>query len=249
MAAFLACLGAFVALTAALLAAPWIGDLDESVARVHPKQSWPMLTVPVRTFELLGQRGPTLLAFTPLVVWIAWRRRDRTPVVALVVAELSLNLAVGVAKVGLGRVGPFVAGDAHRFFAGGDIYPSGHVSNAVVLYGLLAWLAPPRFRRVATILAVVLSIGVGAGTLALRTHWVSDVVGGWLAGGLVLLAMPSVLPAATRWSLRLLPPRGRSPAPAAGPTPARHVRRAAGVRRAGTGERHARPPMRSTSGR
>jgi hypothetical protein len=38
------------------------------------------------------------------------------------------------------------------------------------------------------------------GTVYLRTHWFSDVVGGWLAGALVLLSMPTVLPYAERWT-------------------------------------------------
>lgn len=194
--AFRSCLAAFVVLTVALIVVPGPGRLDEAVARIHPKGSWPVLVPWVRGYELLGQRGPTLLVCTPLVVWWAWRRRDRAPVVALVVAELLLNLGVGIVKYGLGRVGPFSAGDAHRFFAGGDIYPSGHVSNAVVLYGLLAGLVASRWRRTAVTAAIVVSCTVGLGTLFLRTHWLSDVLGGWLAGGLVLLALPRVLPAA-----------------------------------------------------
>ncbi|MBE7189474.1 phosphatase PAP2 family protein, partial [Jatrophihabitans endophyticus] len=193
VAAFWACLGAFTALTVGLITIPAFGDVDESFTRAHPKSAWAPLVPWVRGYELFGQRGPTLLVFAPLIGWWAWRRRDRVPVVALVVAEVLLNGGVGVAKYGLGRVGPFAAGNAHRFFAGGDIYPSGHVSNAVVLYGLLAWLAPPRWRRRAVVAAVVLSVTVGAGTVFLRTHWLSDVLGGWLAGGLVLLGLPTVL--------------------------------------------------------
>ncbi len=59
-----------------------------------------------------------------------------------------LNVSVGLAKLGTGRLGP---GDAHaigvtELFRGGDIFPSGHAANSVVIWGTLAYLAP-RHRR------------------------------------------------------------------------------------------------------
>jgi undecaprenyl-diphosphatase len=89
--------------------------------------------------------------------------------------------------------------DVHQLFSGGTIYPSGHVSNTVVLYGLAAWIVP-RYRKTAIAAAVFLSVTVGLGTVYLRTHWFSDVVGGWLAGALVLIALPSVMPTTQRWA-------------------------------------------------
>ena len=55
-------------------------------------------------------------------------------------ALVLLNVSVGVVKYAIGRLGPMhgTDSDVHDIFAGGNIYPSGHVSTAVVLYGLLA---------------------------------------------------------------------------------------------------------------
>jgi membrane-associated phospholipid phosphatase len=45
---------------------------------------------------------------------------------------------------------------------------------------------------------VFVSITVGLCTVYLDTHWVSDVLGGWLAGVLVLLVLPWIMPYAER---------------------------------------------------
>ena len=39
-----------------------------------------------------------------------------------------------------------------------------------------------------------LSVTVGLCTIYLDTHWLTDVLGGWVAGGLVLLALPTIMP-------------------------------------------------------
>jgi undecaprenyl-diphosphatase len=114
-----------------------------------------------------------------------------------------LNLSVGVVKVATGRLSPLRTHNAHDIFVGGNIYPSGHVSNTVVLYGLLAWIAMSH-RKLAIIAASVLSVTVGLGTIYLDTHWFSDVVGGWMAGALILLALPTVMPTAQRWTDRAI---------------------------------------------
>jgi hypothetical protein len=61
---------------------------------------------------------------------------------------------------------------------------------------------------------------VGLCTVYLDTHWVSDVLGGWIAGVLVLIALPWVMPyserlasAALRLGKRIVG-RGDSPADA-----------------------------------
>ena len=75
-------------------------------------------------------------------------------------------------------------------FDGGDIFPSGHTSNAVVIFGVLAMVAVEH-RRAWIALAVFVSTTVGLSTIFLDTHWVTDVLGGWLAGALVMLALPA----------------------------------------------------------
>lgn len=205
--AFWLLLAAYLALTGCVLVWSPVLTLDETLAGLHLKMHHPGYRQWIFDYAMLGQRGPVTLALLPFFAWIAWRRRSKRPLVLLGTALILLNLTVGVVKYAIGRVGPFRVGDSdvHEIFvAGANIYPSGHVSNAVVMYGLVAWVVAPRFRKAAIGLAVFLSVTVGLSTIYLRTHWFSDVLGGWLAGGLVLLSLPSVLPFAERVTDRVL---------------------------------------------
>lgn len=217
---------AYIVVTIGVLVTPSpLLDLDTYLVNLHLWHHYPQYYPFINNYVIFGQRGPATLAFLPFFLFAAWRRRSTEPLVVLGTALVLLNLSVGVVKYSIGRVGPLHNGDVHLLFAGGTIYPSGHVSNTVVLYGALAW-AIPRFRRTLIALAVFLSVSVGLGTIYLRTHWFSDVVGGWIAGSLVLLALPTFLPMTQRWTdqaiaaLRARRLRRRATAAAPPPAPA-----------------------------
>ena len=173
----------------------------------------------LNTYVMLGQRAPATLAALPWVLWQAYRRRSAYPIILLGTALLVLNVSVGVVKIWIGRLGPLRTPDTYKIFSGGDIYPSGHVSNAVVLFGVLAMMSM-NHKRILTWVAIFVSLSVGLVTIYLKTHWLSDVIGGWFAGSLVLLVMPTIVPrievighhAIGRW-LRLEPPDGVPPEP------------------------------------
>jgi undecaprenyl-diphosphatase len=199
-------LALYVGLTVCVLVPSPVLELDQYLAGLHLKAEHPGWRPWINGYVIFGQRGPATLAFLPLFIWVAWRTRSPRPLIMLAAALVLLNVSVGVVKYATGRIGPWQVADAdvREFFAGGTIYPSGHVSNAVVLYGLVAWIVGDRWRTLAITAAVFLSVTVGLATVYLRTHWFSDVVGGWLAGGLVLLVLPVVLPQAERWTDRAL---------------------------------------------
>jgi membrane-associated phospholipid phosphatase len=204
--AFWSLLAFYVALTVLVLVPSPVLDLDQYLAGLHLKAAHPGWRPWINGYVIFGQRGPATLAFLPVFLWVAWRTKSKRPLVLLGTALVLLNLSVGVVKYATGRVGPMHVpdSDVHEIFAGGNIYPSGHVSNAVVLYGLVAWVVAARWRKVAVAAAVFLSVTVGLSTVYLRTHWFSDVLGGWVAGALVLLSLPTVMPYAERWTDRVL---------------------------------------------
>jgi membrane-associated phospholipid phosphatase len=194
---FAVLLAVYLALTVAVVLRSPVLRIDDWVADIAWRQDYPSWLDPVRFVVDFGQRRPVAQFIVPLLLLAAWRMRSSRPMVTLVVAFLALNLSVGVVKLATGRLGPRGNG-VTDVFAGGDIYPSGHVSNAVVMYGLLAMFVPRRHRLKAAVAAGVLAVVIGLGTLYLKTHWVTDVAGGWLAGGLVLCSLPWLTPPAQR---------------------------------------------------
>ncbi|MCX4777432.1 phosphatase PAP2 family protein [Streptomyces sp. NBC_01264] len=188
-----ATLGIYLAIVVAVLTTTWLVRLDWQIMFFRPYEQWPELHAFLDYLVVLGQRGPTAVMVAAWLGWRSWRQHTLRPLITLGVALLLLNITVGAVKLGLGRLGPHYAtqiGSA-ELFAGGDIFPSGHTANAVVTWGILAYLASTGVtRRVLSLVSAVVSLSVGATTVYLGTHWVSDVLLGWLAGLLVLLALP-----------------------------------------------------------
>lgn len=124
----------------------------------------------------------------------------------------------------MGRLGPHYATTigSNEMWLGGDIFPSGHTANAVVTWGILAYLAStPRARRWLSALSAVTSLGVGMSTVYLGTHWLSDVLLGWVAGLLILLALPWFEPLISRAEAWILDLRDRWYARRSRPRPTR----------------------------
>ncbi|MEV7615658.1 phosphatase PAP2 family protein [Streptomyces sp. NPDC089799] len=183
----------YLAIVVAVLTTSWLVRLDWQVMFWRPYEQLPELHAFLDYLVVLGQRGPTAVMVAAWLGWRSWRQHTLRPLITLGVALLLLNITVGAVKLGLGRLGPHYAtriGSA-ELFAGGDIFPSGHTANAVVTWGILAYLASTvRTRRNLSVLSAVVALSVGATTVYLGTHWVSDVLLGWAAGLLILLALP-----------------------------------------------------------
>ncbi|MEU4656568.1 phosphatase PAP2 family protein [Streptomyces sp. NPDC023723] len=205
-------LAVYVAIVWAVVITSWLVRLDWQVMFFRPYQQWPEIHAFVDYYVVLGQRGPTAVMVAAWLGWRSWRQHTLRPLLALGASLLLLNITVGAAKYGMGRLGPHyaVTVGANEMWSGGDIFPSGHTANAVVTWGILAYLAStPRARRWLSALSAVTSLGVGMSTVYLGTHWLSDVVLGWIAGLLVLLALPWCEPLIARCESWLLSLRDR----------------------------------------
>ncbi|MEU7060833.1 phosphatase PAP2 family protein [Streptomyces sp. NPDC046197] len=190
---FSATLAFYLSIVWAVVTTSWLVRLDWQVMFFRPYQQWPQIHAFLDYYVVLGQRGPTAVMVAAWLGWRSWRQHTLRPLLTLAASLLLLNITVGAAKLGMGRLGPHYATviGANEMGLGGDIFPSGHTANAVVTWGILAYLAStPRARRWLSALSAVTSLGVGLTTVYLGTHWLSDVLLGWAAGLLILLALP-----------------------------------------------------------
>ncbi|MGW7296180.1 phosphatase PAP2 family protein [Streptomyces xiamenensis] len=207
-----ATLGSYAAIVAAVLSTSWLVRLDWQVMLFRPYKQWPQLHAFLDYFVVLGQRGPTAVLVAAWLGWRSWRQRTLRPLLVMAVALLALNVTVGGAKFGMRREGPHYANDigSNEMWLNGDIFPSGHTANAVVTWGILAYLATtPQARRILSVIAAVFALGVGGTTVYLGTHWVSDVLLGWAAGLLILLALPWCEPVIREVERRVMVVRDR----------------------------------------
>lgn len=184
----------YALLTLLVMAGSWFTDFDSYVYDLHLVPIGSPLRLPVQLWVFIGQRAPAMIVAGLFTLWCAYRTRRLTPIIMYGLAGFGFVASVLSMKFLTGRVAPRYTDIAHTVWDGGNIFPSGHVTGTVVMYGLIAMLAPPAWRRAMTIVTIVLAVTVGAGTAALNLHWVSDVFGGWLNGALVLLIVWAITP-------------------------------------------------------
>ena len=145
-----------------------------------------------------GGRGAILIVLTGLVVWLAVRQRTLVPLRRVLLALALLSAVVYAFKWGTGRTAPAFPGSFFHHDDGAS-YPSGHVANAVLMWGVARWQAvefglPAWAQRTAWLLAVLGPLATGVAMVALDFHWVTDAAVG-LAVGLLLLGVVHALDA------------------------------------------------------
>jgi membrane-associated phospholipid phosphatase len=151
-----------------------------------------------------GGRVTILVVLAVLVGYLGWRNRTWMPLVRVLVALALLTVAVYAVKSGVGRTAPTYPG-SFFFHADGASFPSGHVANAVLMWGVARWQAvqyglPARVQRIFWLLSVAAPAATGLAMVSLDFHWVTDAVAG-AAVGVLLLGVVHALDAAvlSRW--------------------------------------------------
>jgi membrane-associated phospholipid phosphatase len=152
----------------------------------------------------VGGRATILVVLAGLVGYLAWRRRTLVPLVRVLLALALLTATVYAIKGGTGRTAPGFPGSLF-FHADGASFPSGHVANAVLMWGVARWQAveyglPAPVQRTFWWLSVAGPLATGLAMVSLDFHWVTDAVVG-AAVGILLLGVVHALDAVvlSRW--------------------------------------------------
>ena len=150
----------------------------------------------LRRLDDLGLRGLTATVLIIAASFIAYKFKTWRPLNLAFLSLILLNLVVGTSKLVLGRTKPRDGFDL--IHVGGMSYPSGHASNAVLSWGILAYLIyryakVDRYQgRLASAGVVAISLTVCIVSLIRHTHWFTDLLGGLFIGSALLVAVIAV---------------------------------------------------------
>lgn len=151
------------------------------------------LTVAAEVLDVVG--GTVVLAVLALAVAVLLVLRDRLVDAAVVASAPAVSaLLISGFKLGYGRPRP--PATERLVDVTGFSLPSGHALAATVVLGVLALVLARPLRRHAyrvalTVTAVLGVVAIGASRVYLGVHWATDVLVGWLLGG-VWIALSAV---------------------------------------------------------
>jgi membrane-associated phospholipid phosphatase len=185
-------------ITQQVLANTWIRRLDEWIYNrdfllITPGKT-PTLVMLV---DDLGLRSITALFLIITAVLISRRFKSWRPINLSILSLLLLNLIVGASKLLFGRTKPHSGFDL-VFTDSGLSYPSGHAANAILTWGIIAYLIfryshkePFEGMRLTWFVSII-TTGVCLASLYRNTHWFSDLLGGLFIGSALLVLIIAI---------------------------------------------------------
>jgi membrane-associated phospholipid phosphatase len=188
----------YALVTQQVLANTWIRRLDEWIYErdfllITPGKTPTM----VMLVDDLGLRSITAIFLMITAIIISRRFKSWRPINLSILSLVLLNLVVGVSKLLFGRTKPSSGFDL-VFTDSGLSYPSGHAANAVLTWGIMAYLIfryshkePFEGLRLTWFVSII-TTGVCLASLYRNTHWFSDLLGGLFIGSALLVLIIAV---------------------------------------------------------
>lgn len=166
--------------------------IDITITREFQENQSPWLKGLMIAISYLGY---TPLVFVPLIVLTAlafWLVRLRLEAILIIVQSAVSSILNFLIKIIVSRPRPSSKLVDVIVHASGQSFPSGHVMAYVAFFGLVFSLGIILFRRdrwwyyLLLIVPAFFVVMVGPSRIYLGDHWASDVLGGYLFGGLLL---------------------------------------------------------------
>ena len=188
----------YALVTQQVLANTWIRRLDEWIYErdfllITPGKTPTM----VMLVDDLGLRSVTAIFLIITAIIISRRFKSWRPINLSILSLVLLNLVVGVSKLLFGRSKPSSGFDL-VFTDSGLSYPSGHAANAILTWGIMAYLIfryshkePFEGLRLTWFVSII-TTGVCLASLYRNTHWFSDLLGGLFIGSALLVLIIAV---------------------------------------------------------
>jgi len=160
--------------------------LAPEASKLGMTRAWADTTL--RAFNKLGQGGQVLTPLAVVVAFFLARARHTVRPFLLVAGAFALTyVTIGPLKVWTDRLAASEHVHAHPeylFYAGeGLSYPSGHVVNAIVWYGVLATLLTGALRpRLVAAIRYTIPLVLLFTTTYLSFHWITDGLAALLLG-------------------------------------------------------------------
>ncbi|HLG64083.1 MAG TPA: phosphatase PAP2 family protein [Ktedonosporobacter sp.] len=166
--------------------------VDVAITREFQENKSPFLSTLMVAVSYLGNSGlvfPLLIGLTALVFWMVRLRLEAVLIVVLSAVSSVVNVGI---KLLVSRPRPTAKLVEIIQHASGASFPSGHVMSYVAFFGLLFSLGVILLKRdrlwhyALLIISALFVILVGPSRVYLGDHWASDVIGGYLFGGMLL---------------------------------------------------------------
>jgi len=184
-----------------LLAAGPLQDIDRALAR-----EWYQWILPewgpflAEVIDPIAAQPVAVPLLGLVAVVLAWRTRSLHPIITAAMTEFAVVGIGGMMKLFFARPSPKL-GDPTFFHAGvlthgwrGISFPSGHLIEAVALYGvavlLIAGYTSVSRRTIAllTVVPVFITVITGLQSFYMKWHWATDLMGGLLVGLIIVRA-------------------------------------------------------------
>ena len=166
--------------------------VDVAITREFQENQTPWLKTTMIAVSYLGNVQFVFAGLVLLTAAAFWAVRLRLEALFIVIlSAVSSLLNIGI-KLLVARPRPTAKLVDIFQYASGQSFPSGHVMSYVAFWGLLFSLGIILFKRdrwwhyVLLIVPALFVVLVGPSRIYLGDHWASDVLGGYLFGGLLL---------------------------------------------------------------